>query len=216
MRKICITGNVGSGKSFISNMFRLEHGIPVFNSDKAAREILNNDDRVALRMKQAFGKDIYKAKIDGFLFAKEIDAKKLADIVLSDPEKNQQLMNILKGPIIHKFFDMCYGYQYITGTTPPFILAESAILIESESHRLYDEVLIIDAPMDIKVQRVMDHRGMTREDFDRRMAMQKRPEAIAVHLDVANIPYEIIFNDCEGDLYEKVEKYYRRKLRNFF
>jgi len=116
MKKIAITGGIGVGKSFVSKIFNLEHGIPIFNTDKESRDILNRDFDVKISVAQAFGKDMYKGKINGFIYGDEIDAKKLADVVFNSPEKNEQLVDILKGPVTRSFFDMYYEEKYIKKT----------------------------------------------------------------------------------------------------
>src|SRR5687768_829210 len=76
MLKVGLTGGIGSGKTVVANIFKVL-GIPVFDADAAAKEIMETDDHLITEIKSAFGEEIYSGK--------KLNRKILADKVFNDP-----------------------------------------------------------------------------------------------------------------------------------
>lgn len=159
MLKIGITGGIGSGKTTVAKVFE-QLGIPVYHADFWAKEILNTDPLVKQRITELFGSEVYGA--DG-----KADRKKIADIVFNDKEKLNELNSV-----IHPAVRM-HGEQWLKQfADKPYILKEAAILFESGGNKDMDKVIMVSAPKEVRIERVMKRDKVTREEVEARMANQ--------------------------------------------
>jgi dephospho-CoA kinase len=158
-----ITGGIGSGKSLICSVFRIL-GIPVFEADKAAREITGQNPDVKKELSAYFGPDIYKME-DGSL-----NRKKLASLIFNNPE-SLSYVNRLVHPLVKENFD-----RWVREQKAAYILQEAAILFESGFYRFMDLNILITAPVELRVRRVMERDHTTREQIMERMKNQWNDE----------------------------------------
>ena len=160
MIKVCINGLIGSGKSYISSLFA-NLGVPIYNSDERARWINNNNPDIINEIKSVFGDDVY---INGVL-----DSKKIRNIIFkSGGESKLKIINSIVHPYIFKdFSDFCDS-----NIDKPMILAESALIFESGMNKFLDRVIFVDVPYEIRLNRTIDRDGITKEEYDSRMANQ--------------------------------------------
>jgi len=154
---IGITGGIGSGKSTIANYFN-SLGVPVYIADDEAKKILFLPE-VVQEIETAFGKEILT---DG-----KPDKAKIATLVFKNPEKLTQLNNIIH-PKVAQHFKSWVKVNY--GRI--FVLKETAILFESGSYKDCDAVILVTAPKQIRIERVMQRDGILRERVLERMANQ--------------------------------------------
>lgn len=154
---IGLTGGIGSGKTTIANYFK-SLGVPVYIADEEAKKILYTPDAVT-EVTAAFGEEVLT---DGMP-----DRKKLAAVVFNNPEKLQMLNNIIHPKVGVHFYNWL-----IVNKNAPFVIKEAAILFESGSYKNCDKVILVTAPEDIRVKRVMDRDGSTAQEVRKRMANQ--------------------------------------------
>ncbi len=159
MLKIGITGNIGSGKTTVSKIFELL-GVPVFYADDAAKKVMINDEVLVKGIKSAFGEQAYFN--DGTL-----NRKYIASIVFNDKEKLDTL-NSLVHPATFRAFDAWVAN--ITGA--PYVLKEAALLFESDSYKMCDYTIMVQAPLEMRIDRVMKRDGLTRGEIEKRNARQ--------------------------------------------
>lgn len=145
MIKVGLTGGIGSGKSIVARIFQVL-GIPVYNSDEAARELMGSDQELIAALSDRFGASIY---ID-----EKLDRKKLGSIVFNDPKALEDL-NSLVHPAVRKAFA-----EWADQQNSPYVLMESAILAESGGHRNFDRMIVVSAPEELRIERVMKRDGM--------------------------------------------------------
>lgn len=158
MKRIGLTGGIGSGKSFVAEVFR-QLGVPVFNSDDEARRIQQSDADVLNAIRAAFG-DVFTA--DGSL-----DRKKLAGIVFSDRGKLQQL-NAIVHPAVGKAFDaFCAKHAGAR-----YVIKEAAIIFEIGLDEQLDATILVTAPEKIRIDRVMKRDSVSESDVRARMQKQ--------------------------------------------
>lgn len=158
MLKIGITGGIGSGKSTICKLFELL-GIPVFYADDTARNIMNTDDELKKSILNEFGSGSY-------LETGLLNRKYLADIVFKNQEKLTVLNSLVHPAVFGAFAD------WHSNQNSPYILKEAALLFESESYKTCDYSVLVEAPDDLKVKRVVERDGVTAEEVKLRMAKQ--------------------------------------------
>ncbi len=158
MKRIGLTGGIGSGKSFIAEIFR-NLGVPVFNSDDEARAIQQSDKDVLAAIREKFG--------DVFLSSGELDRKKLAAIVFSDHQKLQEL-NAIVHPAVGKAFEKFCAEN----SSAPYVIKEAAIIFEIGIDEDLDGTVLVTAPEQIRIDRVMKRDGISESDVRARMQKQ--------------------------------------------
>ena len=192
MLKVGLTGNIGSGKTLVASLFsRL--GVPVFYADTEARQLF---DRMEVRMmiRGLFGDGILDA-------AGGIDRKALAGIVFNSPENLKKL-----NQVIHPLVREAFARYALERMHDPYVLYEAAILFESGYYKDLDRIILVTAPEDIRVKRVMERDGSNREDVLARMANQWTEEKKFPMADF------IINNDGKEMLIPQVLEIHRRIL----
>lgn len=157
MKRIGITGGIGSGKSVISNLLRVM-GYRVYDTDSEARRLMNTLPQLKAQLGQTFGDDIYA---DG-----KLDRPLLASRVFGYPEQIARL-NALVHPAVREDFD-----RWSQGVRGEVCFVESAILYESHLDRLVDEVWLVTAPESLRIERVQQRSGLSADEVKRRMAAQ--------------------------------------------
>lgn len=170
--KIGITGGIGSGKSYVCQLL-MTRGIEVYDCDQAAKRIIRTSDDVRQQLLQLIG-SLEKADIACFLLESEANAKKIDSIV---------------HPAVFRDFEES-GYQWM----------ESAILYESGASKLVDRVIVVTAPEEVRIQRVMQRDGITREKTLQWMNRQWSQDEVVAHAD-----YEIV-NDGIADIDQQIEQ----------
>lgn len=163
MLKIGITGNIGSGKTTVSKVFELL-GVPVFYADAAAREVMTNDEELVTGVKQTFGTEAYFE--DGNLNRKYIAGK-----VFNDPAELAKL-NALVHPATFRAFDT-WAKSFFDA---PYLMKEAAILFESGSYKLCDYSIIVTAPKEVRMQRVIARDNISPTEVESRDARQMPEE----------------------------------------
>lgn len=159
MLKIGITGNIGGGKTTVSKIFELL-GIPVLYADDAAKNVMMNDPELIEGIKKEFGAASYFE--DGSL-----NRKHIAAIVFND-EKQLTKLNSLVHPAVFREFDN-WALQI---KDAPYVMKEAALLFESDSYKMCDKTIMVTAPLELRIGRVMQRDGMTREEILSRNARQ--------------------------------------------
>jgi dephospho-CoA kinase len=142
MKKIGLTGGIGSGKSYVAQMFR-HLAIPVFNSDEEARQIQENDRSVLDAIRNQFG--------DVFLEDGKLDRKKLASIVFEDRNKLEQLNAIVHPAVAKAFSDFCEKH-----TAKKYVIKEAAIIFELGLDEQLDATILVTAPEHVRLKRVVE------------------------------------------------------------
>lgn len=158
MIKIGITGGIGSGKSTVCKVF-VVLGIPVFEADKIARQMMNSDPEVGEQLIRTFGESVY-------LPDHTINRKYLAGIVFSNPPLLAQLNSIVHPAVQKAFFD------WVAIQDAPYIIHEAAILFESGFYKLMDKTITVVTDEDQRIQRVVKRDGISVEQVKERIRNQ--------------------------------------------
>ena len=167
MKKIGITGGIGSGKSVVCELFRL-HGIPVFDADIEAKKLNDTLPTIREKLTQLFGNDLYENN--------RLNRQKLASLIFSDTSALQKV-----NAIIHPEVAACFKQWAEKQQNAPFVVIETAILFESGFDRLVDKTVTVSAPLDVRIERIIKRDGATRAQIEARMS-QQMPEEKKVRL----------------------------------
>ncbi len=188
--KVGITGGIGSGKSIVSKIFR-SYEVPVFEADAVGRQLLE-DREVQKLVVQVLGEAVKGP--DG------LDRRAIAAVVFEDESKLNSLNSIIH-PRVAAAFE-----RWVEEQSAPYILKEAAILFESGSNLGLDKVIVVDAPEDLRISRVVERDGSRPEEVKSRMANQWPGERIR---DMADF---IISNDVGDELIPQVHSIHTELL----
>ena len=157
MKLIGITGGIGSGKSTIAKVF-MSMSYPVYNSDTRAKELINSNEELINSIKLSFGDDLYNSQ--------GLDRKKMASIVFNNPEK-LELLNSIIHPAVGKDFE-----KWIDSQNTSFILKEAAILFETGIYKSLHKIILVSAPQETRIERVIKRDNTNQEEVLSRMNNQ--------------------------------------------
>jgi len=158
MLKIGITGGIGAGKSTVAGIFKVL-GVPVFDADATAKNILNTDLVLREQIVAAFGSETYK---NGLL-----DRKYLATLVFNNPDQLAKLNALVHPATIAAADIWASGY-----TNRPYIIKEAALLFEAGTNEGLDYIIGVTAPDELRITRVMARDHILREEVLSRMQHQ--------------------------------------------
>ena len=170
--KVGIAGGIGSGKSYVARRLALR-GIKVYDCDAAAKRLIRNSSRLRRQLQELIG-SLEKADISRFLLASE---------------DNQQAINAIVHPAVFDDF-LQSGLQWL----------ESGIMFESGANRYVDRVVVVTAPEEVRLQRIMQRDGISREKAQQWIARQWPQEQVRQLAD-----YEIV-NDGQADIDQQINK----------
>ena len=170
--KIGITGGIGSGKSYVCRLLE-RRGIEVYDCDAAAKRLIRSSSRLRRHLQELIG-SLEKADISRFLLASE---------------DNQRAVNAIVHPAVFDDFEQS-GMQWM----------ESAILYESGADKLVDRVVVVTAPEEVRIERIMKRDGITREKALQWIARQWPQELVRERADVE------IVNDGKAELAPQIDE----------
>ena len=162
MLKVGLTGNIGSGKTLVGEMFRILD-IPVFKADAEAKNLYSRPE-IKKQLKQITGKSIFDDH-------GEVDRHKMAALIFAD-KKLLENVNALIHPLVRESFSL-YSKRF---AEKPYVIYEAAIIIESGYYKQLDRIILVQAPEGLRFQRVVGRDGATLEEIKRRAASQMPEE----------------------------------------
>lgn len=161
MLKIGITGGIGSGKSIVSKIFN-SYGIPIFNADKVAKFLMENDAKLIESIKNNFGEDIY---LNG-----QLQRQKLASIVFQNKIALNKLNSLVHPKVI------AYGNEWHYQQKSHFTIKEAALFFESGSYIEMDLIIGVYAPLETRISRTIHRDHIDRESVLARISQQMDEE----------------------------------------
>ena len=192
MRKVAITGGIGSGKSFISNKFA-ELGVPIYNSDVRANIIINSNITVKELLIKNFGDDSF---IDG-----ELNKKLISKIIFNNKSK-LDLINSIVHPFVYQDYK---SWLLIQNTS--YTIYESAIIYENNSMHKFDKIIGVISDNKLKISRLLK-RGMNMKSITNIMKNQTDD------LEIIKISDFLIYNNLNNNLTNEVMRIHSNMLDN--
>lgn len=191
-RVIGLTGGIGVGKSTVAALLE-ERGATIVDCDALGRLVVEPDGRAYQAVIDRFGADIVQA--DG-----QLDRAALASIVFGDEAELAALNAITHPAIDHEIADR------IAAAATAVVVLDMAVLVETElGAGQYGEVLVVEAPIDHRLARLRNDRGMTDEQAMARITSQADDEqrrAVADHL--------VVNDGTPSQLAEKVDVFWQQ------
>ena len=161
MKCIGLTGGIGSGKTTVARIFSMLD-VPVYNSDEAGRNITNIDPQVKNAIKKLFGDDMFDQN-------ENLNREKLSAIVFNDSSALAKLNAIIHPAVAQDFKTWC------ANQSSSYVIKETAILFEHGLDKHLDGVIVVEAPDELRIKRVMHRNGIT-EDAVRQRIQQQLPQ----------------------------------------
>ena len=192
MRKVAITGGIGSGKSFISNKFT-ELGVPIYNSDVRANIIINSNITVKELLIKNFGDDSF---IDD-----ELNKKLISKIIFNNKSK-LDLINSIVHPFVYQDYK-----SWLLIQNASYTIYESAIIYENNSMHKFDKIIGVISDNKLKISRLLK-RGMNIKSITNIMKNQTDD------LEIIKISDFLIYNNLNNDLTNEVKRIHSNMLDN--
>ena len=184
MKRIGLTGGIGSGKSYIAGVLE-KMGYPVYYSDEQAKVLTDTHPEIRAGLISRFGTSIYS---EGILNRKEL----AAHIFNSEPDR--VFVNQLIHPVVRADFDRWCAEQHTA-----LVFNEAAILFETGAYQQFDATVLVIAPLETRIERIMQRDRCTHEQAEARIQSQwsdeqKTPLANAI---VSNNGHEAVLIQVE-------------------
>ena len=157
MIKVGLTGGIGSGKSTVAAIFE-KLNIPVFYADNEAKWILNHDLAVKEQLVALFGSDIYDNE--------SLNRKKLADIIFNNEDAIRDVNAVVHPAVADRF------KSWSLVQDAPYVLQEAAISFETGGYKRMDKNILVTAPKQLRIERIMNRDNASQEEVESRMANQ--------------------------------------------
>ena len=162
MLKVGITGGIGSGKSTVSSFFSVM-GVPVYDSDKRAKYLMQHDNSIIGTIKKEFGERSY--------LNNQLNRSYIAEIVFKNESKLKQLNSI-----IHPAVRTDFNNWLSQNSNAKFVIKEAAIMIESGAYKEMDKLIVVNAKRDQKIKRIKKRDHLSLEDIENRIQNQLSDE----------------------------------------
>jgi dephospho-CoA kinase len=157
MKRIGLTGNIGSGKTTVASCFEIL-GIAVFNADNQAKLLMNKDVNLKQSLITEFGKEVY---LDN-----ELNRKYLSKLAFNDDLVLKRL-NALVHPVVQEAFE-----KWSIQQSGAYVIKEAAILFESNTYQSLDAIICISCPEEIRLKRILKRDDLSEKDVRQRMSHQ--------------------------------------------
>lgn len=157
MKVIGLTGGIGSGKSTVARMFQ-ELGVPVYIADDEAKKLMNEDKEVRTKIIKLFGDKAYNSS--------GLNRKFIASKVFDDKELLEKLNSVVH-PAVAKHFEKWKVQQ-----KAPYVIYEAAILFEKGGYKKCDYNILVTAPVNLRIERILLRDKVTVEEIQARMNNQ--------------------------------------------
>ena len=140
MKYVGLTGGIGSGKTTVAKMF-LKLGVPVFNSDEQAKKLMENSAALKGELKTLFGEEVFKnEKLDKTLVSEQVFNNKFL----------LEKLNAIVHPAVRTHFLKWSKLQKAA-----YVIQEAAIIFEIGSQDFYDKIILVTAPENLRIERVL-------------------------------------------------------------
>lgn len=173
MMTVGITGRSGCGKSTVTACFAA-HGVPVADADQISREVLQPGSPVLAELAARFGGDILSG--EGVL-----DRRLLADRAFATPEGKAALDAITHPAIVRRIEE---ARQAARQAGSPLFVIDGAVLVGSVIDGIWDRLIVVTAPYEVSVERIVARDGIRPEMARRRLDAQLPEAALAARADI--------------------------------
>ena len=170
MKRVAITGGIGSGKSTVCRALSEISGAPIYDSDRRAKEIMATHPEVRQDLVEFFGEEVFEGGV--------LNRPLIASQVFGN-EKKLQRLNAIVHPRVVADFELWAESQ-----RGEYVILESALLFTSPLVGHYDLAVVVDAPIELRIARCVTRDGATAEQIRRRIESQMPAEEMRARADL--------------------------------
>lgn len=185
LKKIGLTGGIGSGKSTVAKMFE-DLGVPVYYADDRAKWLMVNSPALRRAIQNAFGHDSYSKE--------QLNRAYLAEKVFTNKTELSKL-NAIVHPAVREDFK-----EWVENQDCPYVIQENPLIFENQNEDHFDAVISVVADEEIRIQRVVSRDGHSRADVINRMSNQTSDKTRISKSDF--IIQNIEFSDTRSQVHE--------------
>lgn len=161
MLKVGITGGIGTGKSFVADIFSIL-GIPVYEADRRAKELTEENPRLKKQIVDLLGTQSYTPE-------GKYNRMYISQLIFRDAELKRALEALIHPEVLNDgkdWFKRQEEHSY------PYCLKEAALLYESGSDRELDKIIVVDAPLELRIRRLIKRDRLSEEEIMSRVGQQ--------------------------------------------
>jgi dephospho-CoA kinase len=184
MLRVGITGGIGSGKTTVCSIFE-KLGVPVYYADLKAKELVNTNLDLQNQITNAFGQNSF---IEG-----AYNRAFIASIVFSDKRKLELLNSIIHPFVLNDWEDYCKQHANF-----PYVVKEAAIMLETDSKNSIDTVVLVHAPLELRIQWIQERDHASKSEIEARINAQMSED------EKMKLADYIVYNDQKHSLIEQV------------
>ena len=173
--KIGVTGGIGSGKSYVCRLLAQRWQLPVYDCDSAAKMLMVSSTHIRQQLQELVGDDVYDA-------SGQLNKGVMSRYLFTDAA-HVKAVNAIVHPAVKDDFEQWASRQ--TGD----VVMESAILVEAGFAKAVDRLVVVEAPLALRIQRAMARDGATEEQVRARVRHQLTAEQLRAYADI------VIVND---------------------
>jgi len=166
--QIGVTGGIGAGKSTVCEIFKTL-GIPIYNADDRAKWLMNNDEELKEDVIAAFSEKAYNEE--------GLDRQYLAEHVFHDQRKLSILNNLVHPMVAYDYHEWVMDHQ-----EAPYLIKEAALMYEAGSHREMDKTILVIAPEEVRIARVLKRDPERGEDQVKEIISKQIPVEKAMEI----------------------------------
>ena len=187
-----LTGGIGSGKTTVAQMFKAL-GVPVYNADDEAKALMQSSEILKRELIQLLGVNCYQNE--------QLNRSFIASKVFADKALLEKI-NAIVHPKVAAHFEAWHAKQ-----NTPYVIKEVAILFETGSQHLFDFILTVTAPVETRIQRVMDRDQKTKPEVEMVIKNQLSED------EKINQSHFVIFNNTILETQRKVQEIHNEILK---
>lgn len=163
MLKVGLTGGIGSGKTLISKIFSLLD-IPVYYADDRAKDLMITHQKIISGLKRKFGEQVYYR-------SGELNKAFLRERIFNHPEA-KKFVDELVHPIVREDGNNWFKNQ----KNAPYAIKEAALLIESNSYKDLDKLILVLSPLELRIPRISQRDKISSIEIEKRIRSQMDDE----------------------------------------
>jgi len=183
--KLGITGGIGSGKSVVSRLLEVMN-VPVYIADTESKRLTATDPYIRKELIKLLGEEVYQND--------KLNKPLLANYLFSDPEHARKVNSIIHPRVKEDFRQWAEKHK-----ASPIIAMEAAILIEAGFADEVDHIVMVYAPMDLRIERA------TKRDAAPKEAIVKRIQSQMSDEEKISLAHYTIWNDDSRSIIPQVE-----------
>jgi dephospho-CoA kinase len=157
MLTVGLTGGIGSGKTTVAKMFE-DLGIPVYYADDEAKKLMYKSKYIKRKLTEKFGNKVYENE--------QLNRPYLANIIFNDKNALKYVSKIVHPRVAQHF------KRWLKKQNTPYAIQENAILFENDTAKNFDKIILVTAPIDTKIDRVIKRDNTSKEQVLSRMNNQ--------------------------------------------